>query len=325
MVTGGGQAELGRALGGYVNVVTQERHQRAARHALRLLPRRRLQRQERADRTRSCRWTSSSSAPASAGRSSRNRTFYFANVERKLLDQTGVVTHPRRERRGHQRPAGAGRLSGAAGRRPASIPNPVHSPNVLGKVDHQVSGADQLSVRYALYDVDLEQRARRRRVERAVGLDRPRQHRSVDRRRQRLDAVAEHRQRNAGPGRPRRPARRYSTDQIGPQVTIAGVATFGTFSSSPTRRENTMYQIVNNLSHRPARTRCAPASTSSTTTTRSPSCGRSAAATRFSSLANFLTGNYNGFAQTFGDPVDHPDESRTSASTCRTSGGPARG
>ena len=32
VVTGGGQAELGRALGGYVNVVTQERHQRAARH-----------------------------------------------------------------------------------------------------------------------------------------------------------------------------------------------------------------------------------------------------------------------------------------------------
>ena len=31
VVTSGGQAELGRALGGYVNVVTQERHQRAAR------------------------------------------------------------------------------------------------------------------------------------------------------------------------------------------------------------------------------------------------------------------------------------------------------
>ena len=45
----------------------------------------------------------------------RNRTFYFANVERKLLDQTGVVTITPRERAGHQRPAGAGRLSGPAG------------------------------------------------------------------------------------------------------------------------------------------------------------------------------------------------------------------
>ena len=32
-------------------------------------------------------------------------------------------------------------------------PNPVHSTNVLGKIDHQFSGADQFSVRYALYDV----------------------------------------------------------------------------------------------------------------------------------------------------------------------------
>ena len=42
----------------------------------------------------------------------------------------------------------------------------------------------------------------------------------------------------------------FSTDLIGPQVTITGVATFGTFSSSPTRRENTLFQVVNNLSHR---------------------------------------------------------------------------
>src|SRR5206468_3488416 len=31
--------------------------------------------------------------------------------------------------------------------------NPVDSTNVLGKIDHQVSGGHQLAVRYALYDV----------------------------------------------------------------------------------------------------------------------------------------------------------------------------
>ena len=40
VITSGAQAELGRALGGYINVVTQERHQHAARHGLRLRPRR---------------------------------------------------------------------------------------------------------------------------------------------------------------------------------------------------------------------------------------------------------------------------------------------
>ena len=30
-------------------------------------------------------------------------------------------------------------------------PIPVNSTNVLGKLDHQVSGEDQLSIRYSLY------------------------------------------------------------------------------------------------------------------------------------------------------------------------------
>ena len=39
------------------------------------------------------------------------------------------------------------------------------------------------------------------------------------------------------------------TDPIGPAVSIAGVASFGTLSGSPTRRLNRMLQIVDNLSH----------------------------------------------------------------------------
>ena len=51
--------------------------------------------------------------------------------------------------------------------------------------------------------------------------------------------------------------------------------------------------------------RCAPASTSSTTTTPSPTLGSIRGAYTFSSLANFLTGTYNnaGFTQTFGATV----------------------
>src|SRR6476659_8029212 len=39
------------------------------------------------------------------------------------------------------------------------------------------------------------------------------------------------------------------TDPIGPAVSIAGVATFGTLSGSPTRRVNRMVEVVDNLSH----------------------------------------------------------------------------
>src|SRR4029079_5572096 len=82
----------------------------------------------------------------------KNRTFYFTNVERKLLDQTGVVTIT-----ADNVPEITAMLTqvGYQGQPVATgiYPNPVHSLNVLGKVDHQLSGADQLSVRYALYDV----------------------------------------------------------------------------------------------------------------------------------------------------------------------------
>ena len=105
-------------------------------------------------------------------------------------------------------------------------------------------------MRYALYDVDVEQRARRRHAERAVRA-RP------------ASTTSTSRSPSATCGRCRRTrstrracrsraaiSKAYSTDLVGPQVTISGVATFGTFSSSPTRRENTLFQVVNNLSHR---------------------------------------------------------------------------
>src|SRR5262249_35031264 len=82
----------------------------------------------------------------------RNRTFYFANVERKLLDQTGVTTIT-----GDNVDAINARLheAGYPGQPVTTgiYPNPVHSTNVLGQIDHQLSGADQLSARYAYYDV----------------------------------------------------------------------------------------------------------------------------------------------------------------------------
>ena len=95
----------------------------------------------------------------------------------------------------------------------------------------------------------------------------------------------------------------YSTDLIGPQVTISGVATFGTFSSSPTRRENTMIQVVDNLSHRAG----AHALRAGVDLLYNDDTITFLRAFRgsytFSSLPNFLAGTYNGYSQTFGNPV----------------------
>jgi hypothetical protein len=81
------------------------------------------------------------------------------------------------------------------------------------------------------------------------------------------------------------------------------VATFGTFSSSPTRRENTLYQAVSNLSHRAGAhaLRAGVDVLYNDDTITFPRAFRGSYT--FSSLADFLTGNYSAYAQTFGDPV----------------------
>ena len=93
------------------------------------------------------------------------------------------------------------------------------------------------------------------------------------------------------------------TDTIGPAVSIVGVASFGTLSSSPTKRLNRMYQLVDNLSHQAGAhaLRVGVDIVFNDDTITYPRSSRGSYA--FSSLANFLAGNYSGFTQTFGDPV----------------------
>ena len=96
------------------------------------------------------------------------------------------------------------------------------------------------------------------------------------------------------------------TDPVGPAVSISGVASFGTLSGSPTRRTNSLYQVVDNLSHQAgAHALRAGVDFLYNDDTHHLSRGRSAAATRFRRCANFLTGVYNnaGFTQTFGDTM----------------------
>ena len=157
-------------------------------------------------------------------------------------------------------------------------PNPAHSSNVLGKIDHQFNGADQLSVRYALYDVIRTTHA-------GSKLNAPSGSTGLDNRDHSLalsnvwlispNTVSESRLQIAHGD-----LQADSADQIGPQVTISGVATFGTFSSSPTRRENTLNQAVSNVSHRAGAHALRAGVDFLLTTARSPSCARSGAAIR---------------------------------------------
>jgi hypothetical protein len=300
VVTGGAQAELGRALGGYVNIVTKS-GTNARRGTVYSFFRDAAFNGKNALTGTKLPMEQQQFGGSLGGPLARNRTFYFANVERKLLDQTGVTTilaanvtaiNARLDQVGYQ------------GQRVATgiYPNPVHSLNVLSKVDHQLSGSDQLTIRYALYDVAASN------ARGAGTLNAPSGSTGLDDTDQSIavwnvwtlspDTVNETRAQIL-----RSDLKAFSTDLIGPQVIISGVATFGTFSSSPTSRRNTLVQVVNNLSHHAG----AHALRGGVDFVFNDDTITFLRAFRgsytFASLANFLAGNYSGYAQTFGNPV----------------------
>jgi hypothetical protein len=299
VVTSGAHAELGRALGGYVNIVTKSGTNvvhgtaytyvrddalNAANPLLRAtLPMNQVQ------------YGGSVGGPLAA-----DRTFYFANGEQRRLDQRGLTTiseasaaaiNARLTATGYGGPLVATGV----------YRNPVDTTNFLGKVDHQISGRDQLSLRYSLYG------ARAENSRGAGGLSAPSASTTLDNLDQSFAlgntfslgarTVLETRAQIAH-GDLQAPA----ADAIGPAVSIAGVAAFGTSSTSPTRRVNTLYQIVNNFSHQAGAhaIRAGADVLYNDDEITYPRAVRGAYT--FASLDAFLAGAYNnaGFTQTFG-------------------------
>ena len=299
VVTSGGQAELGRALGGYINVVTKSGTN--AMHGD-------VYNYFRNQRFNAANPLSNDKLPLTqmqygaslGGPLVRDRTFYFANFEQRRLNQSGLVTispanvaaiNTRLTEVGYQGPQVTTGL----------YSNPVRNTNLLAKLDHQFSAIDQFSVRYSLYDA-LSSNSRG-----AGGLSAPSASSGLDSRDQTL-AVS-----NVMTLSPRtvletRGQFTYSdlqappTDPIGPAVSISGVASFGKLSFSPTGRVNKLYEVVNNLSHQAGAhaLRVGANFLYNDTNIAFPRADRGRYT--FSSLANFLAGAYTntGFTQNFG-------------------------
>jgi hypothetical protein len=299
VVTSGAQAELGRALGGYLNVVTKSGTNALRGTAYTYLRDDRFNAENPLLRKTlpmdQVQYGGSLGGPLVA-----NRTFYFGNLEQRRLDQTGLVTISDENVRAINARLGA--VGYAAPLVATGIyPNPVDTSNVLGKIDHQIDERDRLSLRYSLYDVAAENSRG------AGGFNAPSASSGLDNLDQTVAlsntlilssrTVLETRAQFAH-GDLRAPA----TDPIGPAVSIAGVAAFGTSSGSPTRRVNTLYQVVNNLSHQAGAHafRFGVDVLYNDDRITFPRSVRGAYS--FSSLSNFLTGTYNnaGFTQTFG-------------------------
>jgi hypothetical protein len=190
--------------------------------------------------------------------------------------------------------AGAGVATG-------TYSNPVRSTNFLSKIDHQIAGSDQFGVRFSTYDVSSQNSrgaggtnapsaaADLDNVDRSVALSNTLtlSPRTVNETRFQFASG----DLNAPP-----------TDSVGPAVSIAGVAAFGTSAGSPTRRVNRTVQVVDNISHQ-ARGHALRAGVDFLFNSDRITFPRSNRGSyTFLSLQNFLAGTYNnsGFTQTFG-------------------------
>jgi hypothetical protein len=302
VVTSGGQAEFGRALGGYVNVVTKSGTNTLHGD---------LYGYFRNDRFNAANALSHTVVPLTqaqygaslSGPVIRDRTFYFANFERRELNQSGLITTA---------PANVAAINAKLAELGYPGPpiytglysNPVHNANFLSKVDHQFSPKDQFSVRYSLYDVHSSNSRG------AGGLSAASASAGLDNTDQTIAAsnIATFSSRLVNETRAqftRSDLKALPSDPIGPAVSISGVASFGTLSGSPTARLNNLYEIADNLSYQIGAhaIRAGADFLYNDGTITFPRSIRGSYS--FSSLANFLGGTYNnsGFTQTFNNFV----------------------
>ncbi|HEX6545993.1 MAG TPA: TonB-dependent receptor, partial [Bryobacteraceae bacterium] len=302
VVTSGGQAEFGRAAGGYINMVTRSGSDSLHGDIYGYF---RNQRLNAANPLTSAKLplTQAQYGASLGGPIVKDRTFYFSNFEQRELNQSGLVTIS---------PANVAAVNarldsaGYQGSRIATglYPNPVHNSNFFAKLDHQFGASDQFSGRYSLYDVDSANSrgaGALSAVTASAGLH------DLD---QTL-AVSNIWSLSSNTVNETRGQFTYSSltappnDPIGPAVNISGVASFGTLSGSPTARLNKFYELVDNLSHQvgPHAIRIGVDFLFNDTNITYPRSARGSYS--FSSLASFEEGLYNnsGFTQTFGNSI----------------------
>jgi hypothetical protein len=244
VVTSGGVAEFGRASAGTINIVTKSGANQRAGRAYGFF---------RDDALDARNPLAISKDPLTqrqygftlGGPVTRDRTFWFANIERTEQHKTGIVTIT---------PANVAAINqtfdafGYRGPRVATgqFPTGYDTTNLFGRVDHQAPAGTRLELRYSLYDVGSQNA-------RGVGglSDVSRGTRLDDR-----DQTAAMSLLSSGSSTLINEARAQYTrsrlgapvnDLVGPAVTINGVANAGTSTAAPTARDLDVVEAADTL------------------------------------------------------------------------------
>jgi hypothetical protein len=298
VITSGGIAEFGRASGGIVNIVTKSgandwrgnlygffRNQRFdARNPL--APRKDL-------------LTQAQYGGTLGGPIRRSRTFFFINFEQTRRNYSAVITIA------PSATAINNRLNSVNYRGPhvetGIVPASFDTSNFFTRVDHRLNDRNQLSGRYSLYHITATNSRTvggLNAVSRGSGLN------GTDQTVQ-VSNITTVNNRTLNEARFQFTRSRLDApvnDRIGPAVSISGVANFGTATFSPLGRDIDLFEVIDNVSTQRG--------------SHSPKAGVGYLYNRvnivfpgaiqgvynFTSLNNFVSGNYSTFQQAFGAP-----------------------
>lgn len=240
VITSGGIAEFGRASGGTVNVLTRSGTNTWTADAYTFFRDDGLDAKNplapRKDPLRQWQYGGSLAGPLT-----RDRTFLFVNAERTELESSTVVTVPSASVDAINRRLDA---VGSAGPRVATglARTGYTTTNLFARADHRAGNA-LLTARYSLYDI-ASPNARS-----VGGLNTESRGTSLEDTDQTLafSALVPIGSRAAHETRLQWTRSRLAAppnDLVGPAVNIGGVANFGTSTTSPTRRDIDLYELV---------------------------------------------------------------------------------
>jgi hypothetical protein len=299
VITSGGMTEFGRSSGGVVNIITQsgtnDLRGRAYGYA-------RNQRFDARNPLAPARdpLTQAQYGASLGGPLLRNRTFFFTNFEQTRRHDAGVITIT---------PANVAAVNARLDEtnyRGARIntgvfPGGFDSTNLFGRLDHELTNTDRLTLRYSFYDI-ASTNARN-----VGGLNAASRGSALDNRDQNvaLSHVATLSTNALNEARFQFTRSRLSApvnDEIGPAINIAGVASFGTATFSPLARALDVFEATDAFTvGRGAHTLKAGAQfLLNRVDVLFP--GAFEGVYTFSSLANFQAGRYITFQQAFGAP-----------------------
>ena len=299
VVTSGGIAEFGRASGGVVNILTRSGTNDWRGNLYGFFRNQRLDARNPLAPTKDL-LTQAQYGATTGGPLRRDRTFLFTNFEQTRRNYSAVLTIA---------PAAVNTINNRL--RAVNYPGPpietgvvpasFDTTNFFARIDHRITKRNQLNARYSLYHINAVNSRTvggLNAVSRGTGLSDTDQtvqvsnvttlsNRTVNELRfqytnSRLDAPV--------------------NDEVGPAVNIAGVANLGTATFSPLARDINLVEIVDNVSTQFGNHSLKAGGGFLYNRLNILFPGAFQGVYNFSSLGNFLTGNYLNYQQAFGAP-----------------------